>query len=72
MDSIIRRMMRNLPQDGRIPPSQMLDVPDIPTVSIGRRCHACQIPRHGFLCSFSDGTCLKYNTPETKEKEDSK
>ena len=40
--------------------------PDIPRVESEPQCESCRLARHGFLCRFSDGTCLRTNMPKKK------
>ncbi|KUE74841.1 hypothetical protein ASJ35_17130 [Ruthenibacterium lactatiformans] len=43
--------------------------PDIPRVESEPQCESCRLARHGFLCRFSDGTCLRTNMPKKKGEE---
>ena len=43
--------------------------PDIPRVESDAQCESCRLARHGFLCRFSDGTCLRTSMPKKKGEE---
>lgn len=43
-----------------IPPREPMDRPDFSVLCDVRvECAGCPYPRHGFICHFSDGSCLK-------------
>lgn len=43
-----------------VPKCEPMDRPDLGVLCTVRpECAGCAYPRHGFICHFSDGSCLK-------------
>ena len=52
--------------------STMRDVPqdDNPVCTHSERCQGCPYPAHGFICNYSDGSCMKTIVNKNTERKE--